>query len=171
MTLYTFACRCHQHHPAPLLRLALPVGNVSKERLTIRKWATFVIYLVLERAPTFASMRATLSGLHRSGKNWYSLSNALFASKSYVPDLTWKREGAATSKHLVRYDHQLFPFDGDRGANCLHDYFKRSPALGSVCTSRVHRHLSHKHKSVSSTGGRKGVCGPPRDYLLFKVFL
>lgn len=35
-------------------------------------------------------MRATFSGWHRSGKNWYSLSNALFASKSYVPDFTYR---------------------------------------------------------------------------------
>lgn len=38
---------------------------------------------------TLASMRATISGLHRSGKNWYSFSKALLASKSYVPDFTW----------------------------------------------------------------------------------
>lgn len=45
---------------------------------------------VLGGRHTLASKRATVSGLHRSGKNWYSLSKALLASKSYVPDFTLK---------------------------------------------------------------------------------
>lgn len=91
---------------------------------------------------TFASMRATVSDLQRSGKNWYSLSKALFASKSYVPEFTCTKSRACTDTSRSAFD---IP-------HCLgHDIsVGRLGQRHNFCSGRLHAQRSFQHTFTST---------------------